>query len=298
MSANPQLLSYIKKTWVQGYSKEEIKNTLLSSNWPEEEINLALSEIPDPEALKAGNLLRTAFLKFKKLWKPLISVWVIELVASMSLGVILLPLVLTGRPDYSSQAMRVPSRYRTILLLSQLIAEQKWLEVSSQFIVFGLSLLMAQYFAGVTLLIIRKKEPVSVKRCLLEARAYLWSLFSLGILYSLLSLSGLILFIIPGIIISLYFFFYDYVIVFENKRGFEVFKRAKSLVKKEKLFNMFGKIFLGNLIGAIPIVGKPFRYLYFAALFDNLQKKASFESMPAHTTWKTRIQHTSTPGVD
>ena len=280
MPINPQLLSYIKKALSQGYSKEEIKNTLLTNGWLEAEINSSLAEIPDTQALKVGNLLKTAFLNFKKLWKPLMSVWIIELVASMSLGIILLPLVLAGHSDYSSQTMRIPSRYRTSLLLGQLIAEQKWSEVFSQFIVFGLSLLITQYFTSATLLIIRKKEPVSVKNCLLEARSYIWPLFSLGILFFLLSWGGLILLVIPGLIISIYFFFYDYVIVFENKRGFEVFKRAKILVKKEKLFDMFGKIFLGNLTGVIPIIGKSFRYLYFAALFRSLQKKASFGSMP------------------
>lgn len=99
---------------------------------------------------------------------------------------------------------------------------------------------------------------------------------SLGLLFFLALAIGVVLLIVPALIVFTFLFLYPYAVVLEDKKGILVFKRIIALVKKGGAFNIFVRAIIGKLLGRIPLVGQAVSHLYFATLFENLKKGASF----------------------
>ena len=88
------------------------------------------------------------------------------------------------------------------------------------------------YMAG--LYIIRgslRWEMVSIREAFLRTLEKWWVFIATSILSTLATLWGLILFIIPGIIISVYFMFAGYAVIFEEKKYLEALYYSRSLIK-------------------------------------------------------------------
>ncbi len=81
---------------------------------------------------------------------------------------------------------------------------------------------------------------------------YIW----VSIISSAITLIGVMLFLIPGIIVGVWFTFSVYIMLDENKRGLDALVQSREYVKGN-WFNIFGKsLFLGMISFVIAIVTK------------------------------------------
>ncbi len=99
--------------------------------------------------------------------------------------------------------------------------------------------------------------------------SFAWIIF----LESICILAGFILFVVPGIIFSVWFIFSTYMFVFEGKRGGAALSASRQLVKGY-WWPVFGRYFLlmllSMVISLIPILGDPINFLFivpFCAIF-------------------------------
>jgi uncharacterized membrane protein len=84
-----------------------------------------------------------------------------------------------------------------------------------------------------------------------------WQLLGTSLLGALFIFLGLILLIIPGLALAIYFQFMLYIVIFENKSGFEALKRSYEIVKGHFWWVVLILLIVGiiqGLIGSIPYV--------------------------------------------
>jgi hypothetical protein len=74
-------------------------------------------------------------------------------------------------------------------------------------------------------------EPVQkISGYLKNSKKYLWSLIFVSILVSLIIFGGALLFIVPGVIFSVWYAFITNTVLFEEKKGMEAMAASKNLV--------------------------------------------------------------------
>lgn len=78
--------------------------------------------------------------------------------------------------------------------------------------------------------IIEKKEIGHIKENMLQTSKYLWPIIWTSFLLVLAILGGFVLFIIPALIFAIWFVYYFYTVIFEEKKGVEALKSSKALV--------------------------------------------------------------------
>lgn len=77
----------------------------------------------------------------------------------------------------------------------------------------------------------RKSSLMSVKEEMKQARDVAGQYFWVSLLSGLIALGGFILFIIPGVIFSLWYTFAPFVAILEKKRGMEALRESKKMVQ-------------------------------------------------------------------
>lgn len=78
--------------------------------------------------------------------------------------------------------------------------------------------------------IIEKKEIINIKENLLQTSKYLWPIIWTSFLLILAIIGGFIMFLIPALIFAIWFAYYFYIVIFENKKGIDALKSSKELV--------------------------------------------------------------------
>lgn len=104
-----------------------------------------------------------------------------------------------------------------------------------------------------------KKEPLEDwKKTISNNSRYIWPSIWVTIITTILVLFGCLLFLVPGIIFSIWYAFSFYSVVFENKTGMDAMRSSKALV-----VGRFWKIFLSLLLPALffGIIGSLISYL-------------------------------------
>ncbi|HUQ72826.1 MAG TPA: hypothetical protein VM165_25080, partial [Planctomycetaceae bacterium] len=98
-------------------------------------------------------------------------------------------------------------------------------------------------------------EPAAIGD-LFSGGKYLWRMGGSTILFVLMVILGFVCLIIPGIIISLMFFPYQYVLVDEDPPGIDCLWRAKTYTDGNKgtIFLLFLAAFGINLLGACALI--------------------------------------------
>ena len=106
-------------------------------------------------------------------------------------------------------------------------------------ITFGLlglcSVLFLIYFSvrakvGV-MLVCSENQDVSAKELFKKSKQYFSSYLGVSILIAIFTLLWTLLFIIPGIIFSVYYSFAAFIVVYENKKAMAAIKQSKNLIK-------------------------------------------------------------------
>ena len=95
-----------------------------------------------------------------------------------------------------------------------------------------------------------KNQTFSIKQSLADAWPKIASFFWISLLTGLAILGGFILFVIPGIIFSIWFGFSVYVFIFEDVKGTSALRRSKELVKGY-WWPVFGRFLVFTVIAAL-----------------------------------------------
>ena len=90
---------------------------------------------------------------------------------------------------------------------------------------------------------------ISVKDQYRFGLSMFWSVILVGIIAGLSSMGAMVLFIIPGIIVSVFISMYVYVLVIDGKKGFSALTESYSLIKG-RWGQVFGRLFVIGIISA------------------------------------------------
>lgn len=116
-------------------------------------------------------------------------------------------------------------------------------------------------YIALTLFVADPSRYPSVSGLYGEAKRYFFPYLWIGILNGLAVFAGMILFIIPGIIVAIWFIFSGYTLVLEDKRGTQALKASKALVKG-RWWAVFGRSVVIGLVFGIPFI-----IIYLALVF-------------------------------
>lgn len=157
--------------------------------------------------------------------------------------------------------------------------------LSALLILVGILLmLIVSMWVQVAFIYILKEENVNigVKNLLILAKSSLVSYGWIVFLGAIIIFLGFLFFIIPGIIFSIWFSFFQYVFIFENIKGKKALSRSKELVKGH-FWPVLGRFLLLFLITMIissifklgPFINHlfmvPFSVIYFYVIYEDLK---------------------------
>jgi hypothetical protein len=91
---------------------------------------------------------------------------------------------------------------------------------------------------GALMLAVRSKESKGVGYFFSQAQGKVITLLGAGLLSGLIVAAGLLLAIVPGIIFSVWFAFFSFFIMYEDKKAIQSLKASKALVKG-RVFSIF-----------------------------------------------------------
>ncbi len=222
---NQQLLNYIREQLEQGNNKENIKNSLLSQGWQENDVdeafNLIASNYGNEELAKenkkpilpnANDILKETWSIYKRKAKTLLGVWAIPAL----IGTIGQILALAAVFSILNLFNLGNSLIATILL-----------------IVLFVGIIAAIYAWGQMALLYAIKDEESIG--IIEAYRRGWHKIIPYLLMVLLSaviiFSGTLLLVVPGIIFAIWFSLAVFVLAFENLNGKDALLMSREYVR-------------------------------------------------------------------
>ncbi|MFA5742382.1 MAG: hypothetical protein WCX77_03960 [Candidatus Paceibacterota bacterium] len=226
--ANQQLFDYIKQETNKGSSKNQIKKGLSSAGWREADIDEAFAAVESPDYIPAprapmaadtnpiedGNLI-DAFSLLKKSFKVYKSrFW--TLIGISAVPALLMFLFSLASISLSAKIQALEAPFVPMMGLL-------WFLIS----------LSIQFWSQIALLcaIKGRNEKIeageSFRRAWPKINSFAW----VSILTGLIVMGGLMLFIIPGIIFSIWFCFASYILISENIGGMGALTRSRAYVQ-------------------------------------------------------------------
>jgi hypothetical protein len=118
-------------------------------------------------------------------------------------------------------------------------------------------MLVSQVLMATALMYAAAHLDTTVKAAYAEAKRIFWPMVWVSILSGVIIFAGIIFFIIPGIIFSVWFIFASYVLLYEGTRGFAALKESKAMVKG-KWWAVFGRVVVLILFSFIVGIGVSF----------------------------------------
>ncbi|MFA6547536.1 MAG: hypothetical protein WCT11_01160 [Candidatus Magasanikbacteria bacterium] len=102
--------------------------------------------------------------------------------------------------------------------------------------------------------LIQKNLPlVSFKESYIRTAHYIIPTFLLSLLVALIVITGSILFLIPGIIFAVWYYYVNYVVIFEDQKDLSSFKTSKQLIVG-RWFSMALRIVIPKIIFLIVVI--------------------------------------------
>lgn len=270
---NLQLVSYIKSQLAQGFTKEQLIPPLQQAGWSQADIEQAFSSIEGetltiqatasqsrgdnenkPKLPGVFALLANAWGIYQKIWKTYLAVLFLPLLTLLILLIIFLGLLLlTQRLDKETVSSIFINRpfISTILFLAT-------------FLVITFISTLVQI--AMTLTFVEHENRLNFKEILKKSARKIFSYIWINLLGSLIIFGGLILFIIPGILFSLWFSMSAFVLLSENVKGMNALLKSKAYVKNYVLALIGRLIALGSIV-------LPFYIL--SEIFENINHESS-----------------------
>jgi len=217
---NQELINYIKQQMGQGIDKEEIKQELLAVGWEEKDIEevfniTGIVQPPGPSVSsppgQEGVSVPSTLPIVENLLKRTFSVYKARL--GTFVGLVFFSFILGIFTSLLSNI--IPGFVGT--LFSFII------RIASIFVTFWLS-------ASLIFAIKDREEKIGIIESLRRGWQKIISFAWVSILASFITWGGYMLFVIPGIIFSIWFTFSTYVLVSEDLRGMNALFRSKQLV--------------------------------------------------------------------
>ena len=130
---------------------------------------------------------------------------------------------------------------------------------------------IANIFMGIALILALSNHSLTVKEAYSESTSFFWRYLGLSILTSIVITIGFILFIIPGVILSVWFTFAVFILVLERTKIIEAMKISREYVKG-KWWGVFGRLVAGSLMAflLLAILFAIVRFLGMDILVENI----------------------------
>lgn len=217
---SPELLKAVKERIELGYSHDAIKDELRSAGYSEEVLDAVLREAGDPSPIPSAGAQQDAVATAGVLQLPKVSNLVSEAfhfaISRLDLVALLaVPYVVFALLDYTSTSTS-PGGDAFVVGAG----------------LFGILAFVTYLFALTMLLftVVNKEREVSLNESFGWAKQNIMGLIWVFILTFLVVWGGFMLLIIPGIIVSGYVYFSQYVYAVEGKRGLDALMRSRELV--------------------------------------------------------------------
>lgn len=115
-------------------------------------------------------------------------------------------------------------------------------------------------------------DSLSIREALSAGRMWLWSFIWLNILMSFIIMGGYLLFIIPGVIFTLWFAISPFVMAEEGETGMSAMLKSREYVKQDwpgVLLRLFVVWLVMMAVGMVPVAGVVLTYIFmpFAAIY-------------------------------
>lgn len=242
---NQELTDYIKQQSQQGKNKEEIKKELLAVGWGEQDIKEAFvmvglvqpsaSSVPLPSPDQENISASLALPDFGDLLQKTFSIY--ELRLGTFIGIVIFPLIVGSLAFFLFLiSLNYPLGILSlIILIPVVIITGVWSQVS---LIFAIK---------------DREEKIGIVESFKRGWSKLFSFFWVSILFSVIIMGGYLLFIIPGVIFSIWFSFSLYILVSENLKGMNALFRSKQLVSGYWV-EVWLRFFLIGLITSIPAI--------------------------------------------
>lgn len=260
---NQELFDYIKQQVEEGVSKEDITNTLLGSGWSNEDIIESFSfvvtpvpvspqsNIPQPQSSQSaeilplahstanlaggGTLMGQAWSIYKSRFWTLLYIGSVPLLLLFSFFISIFVL------GFMKVSMSSIVTIVTIILFLVLIY------------VFSIWAMLATLYA-----IKDNDEKIGIIKSYSRGWSKLFSFWWVMLLFSFIFIGGSVLFIIPGILFAVWFFFAPYILIDENLKGMDALMKSKEYVKG-RWWGVFGNALVISVLyliiaGAVIII--------------------------------------------
>lgn len=182
-----------------------------------------------------GDWISQSWEVYKKLWKRLLLLVLLNYLAMIPLGIIAVIFVILG-------VLNAKGLFSPTMIVSIVIAV---------IIAFVYVSITSSLISIMMILTIKKRdEAVGIKALLQEAWSKLWAYWYVSFLVGFLIMGGLFLFIIPWIIFAVWFSFATFVFLFEGKKGMDALIVSREYVRGRWL-GIFGR---GILIGLLMLL--------------------------------------------
>ncbi|MBI5074584.1 MAG: hypothetical protein HZB62_05385 [Nitrospirae bacterium] len=214
-----------------------------------------------PELTDIGDLLNQSWGQFKErigVLLPLHLLSLVFLIAGILLAVGIGALI----------AMMVPQCKTPVLLISALI---------------GLTIGLTAMFWPVSALVVAVADPsLGMGDALAQGWKKLWAFLWLFSILGYVVAGGYLLFIVPGVIFTIWFIFSQFILAEDNARGMDAMLKSKEYVKG-RWFDVFLRFLvlwaLSTGLGMIPLLGiilsimlTPFMMIYSYLIFTDLKR--------------------------
>lgn len=178
------------------------------------------------------------------------------------------------------------------IFLSKSIAAFKAIIISITLSISGIVALFFAILFQIAFLIAVADHNIGVKESFIRAKSKVFSFLWLTILMCLIITGGYILFFVPGIIFTVWFFFALFVFIAEDVRGMDALVKSKHYVKG-KWWGVFGRVFAlwltSVVVSIIPVIGQvlgiflvPFSIIYYFLIYEELKSiKSTVPFQPA-----------------
>jgi len=237
-----QILDYIKQRLAQDTQKDDIKKELSANGWQEQDIEEAFATynsnipnqqlVPPPPSPVSGvtnslpgviDLLKESFVIYKSRFAVLLKIAIIP--ALCFLAIFLLSLGITYLNNNISIIL-------TILLLP-----------------LSLASILPQFWSQIALIFAIKDSPENIdfKESYRRAWHKIGSYFWVGFLGGFITMGGFFLFVVPGIIFSIWFSFGSFILIAEDQKGMNALLKSKEYVKG-KWWGVFWRFLAMGLI--------------------------------------------------
>jgi hypothetical protein len=153
--------------------------------------------------------------------------------------------------------------------------------IASGGFVGGIAGFLAMCWGMAAFLFAVSDENIGIKDSLGKGWHKLWSFLWLFTILGYVVTGGFLLFLIPGIIFSVWFFFSQFILVREDERGLNAMLKSKEYVRGH-WFDIFLRLFviwiISAALGIIPIIGPilsfvffPFMMIFIFLVYDDLK---------------------------